>query len=202
VILAPNNQQIALFIHADHALLDSLFLGVLLSHYWNNCWNEPMKMRIVSLRWPLGLAGLCLLAPGVAPIMEPQWFNIFGFILIYLGAGCLLLSCLSLDYRRCPPLLKHIARLGKYSYSVYLWHILAGTCLFPLISSKLNNPFGWILDMLIYFTLSWVVGIVMAHVIELPLLRIRDRFFPSNQRKIALDLASAPAGVTGLNGRF
>ena len=196
VILSPNNQQMALFIHADHALLDSLFFGVLLSHYWNNCWDDSIKTRIISLRWPLAMAGLCLLAPGLVPVMETQWFNIFGFILIYLGAGCLLLSCLSLDYRPHPRFLKRIAWLGKHSYSVYLWHILAGTCLFPLISPNLDSPFGWFLDTLIYFTLSWSVGILMDRLIESPMLRIRDRLFPSNQAITAPSSRSAPAVLT------
>jgi peptidoglycan/LPS O-acetylase OafA/YrhL len=167
------------FIAADHAVLDSLFFGVMLSHFWHNCWNEQMKKRIISLRWPFALAGLCLLSPGVTQIMDVQWFRIFGFILIYLGAGCLLLSCLALDYSHCPVFIRRLAWLGKYSYSVYLWHFFVGEHFYPRIEVKLDNMSGWILNALIYFASSWGFGIVMARIIEFPALRCRDRWFPS-----------------------
>jgi peptidoglycan/LPS O-acetylase OafA/YrhL len=167
------------FVHADHALLDSLFFGVFLSHYWYNVWNDPAKKKIISLRLPFAFVGLCLLLPGFVPIMDIQWFHIFGFILIYLGAGCLLLSSLSLDYIRCPAFVKGLAWLGKYSYSVYLWHLMVGSRLFPLVEMKLNNRLGWALNTLIYFALCWLAGILLARAIEFPALRLRDRWFPS-----------------------
>jgi peptidoglycan/LPS O-acetylase OafA/YrhL len=179
VITGIRNENMHWIMKADHAVIDSLFFGVLLSYYWHNCWNEQMKRKIISLRLPFALAGLCLLLPGFVPVMDIQWFRIFGFILIYLGAGCLLLSSLSLDYIRCPAFVKWLAWLGKYSYSVYLWHLLVGSCLFPLIDFNLNTRLGSILDAFIYFALCWIVGIILACIIEFPALRIRDRWFPS-----------------------
>jgi len=167
------------FVHADHALLDSLFFGVFLSYYWHNCWDDGAKQRVISLRLPLAFAGLCLLLPGLLSVMDIQWFNIFGFILIYLGAGCLLLSSLSLDYIRCPAFVKWLACLGKYSYSVYLWHLVVGNYFFPMVETRLDNRLGWTLDALIYFVLCWLVGILLACIIEFPALRLRDRWFPS-----------------------
>lgn len=179
VITSAAHESQYWFVQADHAVIDSLFFGVLLSHYWHNIWNESMKKRIISLRWLLALVGLGLLLPGLVPEMETQWFRIFGFILIYLGAGCLLLSSLALDYLPCPFFIKWLAWLGKYSYSVYLWHLIVGGVLFPLIEVKLNNRLGWTLDALIYFSLCWIVGILMACLVEFPVLRVRDRWFPS-----------------------
>jgi peptidoglycan/LPS O-acetylase OafA/YrhL len=86
---------------------------------------------------------------------------------------------MALDYIRCPLLVKRISSLGKYTYSVYLWHLLAGACVFPLVSVKSNSMVGNTLDALIYFILAWIVGIVLALLIELPVLRCRDRWFPS-----------------------
>ncbi|HTY88454.1 MAG TPA: acyltransferase [Candidatus Acidoferrum sp.] len=170
------------FVHADHALLDSLFFGVFLSYYWHNRWDDRAKQKIISLRLPFALVGLSLLLPGLLSVMDIQWFNIFGFVLIYLGAGCLLLGSLSLDYIRCPLFVRGLAWLGKYSYSVYLWHLVVGNYFFPLFETKLNSLWGWALDALIYFVLCWLIGILLACTVEFPMLRLRDRWFPSLAR--------------------
>jgi peptidoglycan/LPS O-acetylase OafA/YrhL len=183
VIFENTNENIFWFVHADHALLDSLFFGVLLSHLWHNCWNERMKMKVLAWRIPLAFTGVCLLSPALEEAMDIQWFRIFGFILVYLGAGCLLLSSLSLDYFSCPTYVRWLASLGKYSYSVYLWHFLAGVWLTPLLGAKWNNNLaGWILNALIYFVGSWTIGIMSAFLIELPTLRCRDHWFPTSSR--------------------
>jgi peptidoglycan/LPS O-acetylase OafA/YrhL len=174
------NGNIHWFTHADLALLDALFFGVMLSHFWHNCWDEQVKQRLARWRWAFAAVGLVLLLPGVTGVMDIQWFRIFGFTLAYLGAGSLLLSCLAFDYIRYPILVKWLAWLGRHSYSVYLWHIMVGACLFPWVSVKLNNRLGWALDTLIYFALCWLVGIFMARILEFPLLRIRNRLFPND----------------------
>lgn len=179
VILSRQFDNFLWFIAADHAVIDSLFFGMLLSHFWHNCWNEVIKKRIIAMRWLFALVGVGLLSPNVAEIMSDQWYGIFGYILVYLGAGCLLLSCLAIDYFHCPIFIKWLAWLGKYSYSVYLWHFFVGEHLYPHVEIKLVNMSGWVLNALILFTCSWVFGILMASIIEFPALRCRDRWFPS-----------------------
>lgn len=164
---------------SDFTTLDSLFFGVMLSHFWHNCWDESLKRRVVFWCVPLGAVGLAMLLPFQIHETGIQYYQIFGFILLYVGSGCLLLSFMALDYIRCPLLVKRISSLGKYTYSVYLWHLLAGACVFPLVSVKSNSMFGNTLDALLYFVLAWIVGIVLARLIELPVLRCRDRWFPS-----------------------
>jgi peptidoglycan/LPS O-acetylase OafA/YrhL len=164
---------------SDFTTLDSLFFGVMLSHYWHNCWTESSKRRLVFWSMPLGTLGVVMLLPFQIHQTGIQYSQIFGFLFLYLGSGCLLLSSMALDNIRCPLLIKRIASLGKYTYSVYLWHLLAGAALFPLVSIKSNSMIGNALDAFLYFILAWIVGIVLARLIELPVLRFRDRWFPS-----------------------
>ncbi|MEI9865305.1 MAG: acyltransferase [Limisphaerales bacterium] len=144
VILTPTNFNMFWFNRADHALMDSLFFGVLLSHLWHNYWDDQIKMKVFAWRGPLALIGAFLVSPIISDVIDLQWFRIFGFILIYLGAGCLLLSSLSLDYFPCPAFVRWLASLGKYSYSVYLWHIPVGYGLTPLLREKWQgNSLAW-----------------------------------------------------------
>jgi peptidoglycan/LPS O-acetylase OafA/YrhL len=179
VLLSPSVENYHWFILSDHAVIDSLFFGMLLSYYWHNTWSEEIKRKLMILSVPLAVAGVCLLLPVWPDFIGVQWFRIFGFIMLYLGAGCLLLSSLALDYFRCPRWVRSVAWLGQYSYSVYLWHLLSGYCVFPILSIKLDNMCGWILNAAIYFVSTWLVGIILARLIEFPVIRYRDRWYPS-----------------------
>ena len=129
-------------------------------------------------RWPLALGGVVLILPVWSGMIGIEWYHIFGFVMVYLGAGCLLLGSLALDYDHCPRVLRWVAWLGQYSYSVYLWHLLSGYLVFPLLSIKSDTMIGSILNALIYFVSTWLVGIILARLIEFPIIRCRDRWFP------------------------
>lgn len=168
-----------LYMQSDFALFDQLFFGVFLAHLWHNRWDEAMKQKIASWRGWFFAAGMLLLVPAVSPMMNSEWFRIFGFVIIYIGAGCLLLGGLGLKCDRGFFFIRWGANLGQYSYSVYLWHLLVGLCVFPLVQVNRDDLAGGFLNFTIYFALCWVVGIVLASAIEFPVLRLRDRRYPS-----------------------
>lgn len=164
-------------IYATHVRMDSLFFGVLLAYYWHNRWDENFKNRLMAYRWLFAGVGLVLLSP--AMFLDDAWTRIIGFSLIYVGAGCLLISFLSLDrFAQKDTGIRGVAWLGKHSYSVYLWHILAGSCLLPFVAIKTRSMPGFTLNLLIFIVLCWSIGVAMSSLIEFPMLRIRDRLFP------------------------
>lgn len=176
----PTATNSFLFTHADFAVIDSLFLGMLVSFYWHAVWDEEARNIIIRWAAPFAILGLVLLLP-MWETMGAEWIYIGRFIMLNAGACLLLLSSLALDRCRWRRLIQPIARLGQYSYSVYLWHLFVGYVFFPHLATKLTGGAGWLLNVIIYFAAAWIVGIALALVIEVPVIRCRDRWFPSKR---------------------
>ena len=98
-----------------------------------------------------------------------------GFTCVYFGAGFLLARVVDLLPNRyiAAALVLTLAFIGLYSYSIYLWH---GWIVLLLPHS---NASGFAACMLA----SIALGIVMAKLIEYPLLGLRDRLVPAGQRQ-------------------
>jgi len=184
------------FLYATHVRMDALFFGVLLSYYWHNRWDANFKAKLLDKSWLFALAGVALLVPAIYE--DEEWFRIFGFVFTYLGSGYLLISFLALDRSPANICLRAMAWLGRHSYAVYLWHIMASTYLLPYITFKSRNMVAWTTNLFIYFALCWSVGSVISVLIEFPVLRIRDRFFPwLGGRGGPTNPVKTPAGTQG-----
>jgi len=107
---------------------------------------------------------LMLAFPLEHPIMRT-----IGLTFVFLGFGCLLAKVI--DWGPGPyslQIVKPLAAVGAYSYSIYLWHI----------SISRLVPQGGPLAFFAYLVLCVGVGVLMAALIEYPGLRLRERFFP------------------------
>lgn len=162
-----------------HVRIDALFFGVWLAHGWHNCWDERLKTRIVSYRYCWAVAGLVLISSLSDRFMNITIWNIFGFILNYVGAGCLLIAALSLDYRPHNACLRFFAWLGKHSYSVYLWHMLVLEVMQHVLGGESPSFETFLIKEFLFFAVSWILGIVLARTIEFPMMRLRDKLFPA-----------------------
>jgi peptidoglycan/LPS O-acetylase OafA/YrhL len=72
-----------------------------------------------------------------------------------------------------------LSALGKHSYSIYLWHMFIVVWGFPLIEGTLDTELSQERRLALYLAGSFVVGVAMARGVEVPMLRLRDRLFPS-----------------------
>jgi len=77
-----------------------------------------------------------------------------------------------------------VGYLGQHSYSTYLWHVtviigveMASKYYFPgdLNSTALN---------IVHTVLIFVVGVGTAKIVELPMLAIRDKYFPRAEKSL------------------
>ena len=122
------------------------------------------------------LLGLVFLLPPFLLAMT-TFAGTVGLTLTFLGFLCILLWAVNRKPSRSP-LAKSLAWIGRYSYSIYLWHVL--TALFIL--NKVGETaigFGT------YVFASIGLGFVLTRLIEIPMLRIRDWWFPSQSVTIS-----------------
>lgn len=170
-----------------HLRIDALFFGVLLSAWYHA--DQDGFVRVVrAVRWLLLPAGVALLAPNFLHPLERTWYiQTFGLTANSLGSGTLLLWALHGAPRTAPAavraMLRGLARIGEHSYSIYLWHLPAFAAVQWAIVQRWL-PQGYALFFAVYLALSLALGIGMAKLIELPVLRLRDRLFPSRSRAL------------------
>jgi peptidoglycan/LPS O-acetylase OafA/YrhL len=96
---------------------------------------------------------------------------------------------------------KSMARVGYYSYSIYLWHVTVGRTA-DRYTVRYIDVFGWFPCMIASTICALGFGILMAHLVEYPILRIRDKYWPSNaerhvprERTSAASSCAEPAGT-------
>ena len=162
----------------SHIRIDSLFFGVFLS-YLAHFRGLLDWLRGVPSWFLVGLGFLLLLPAfflwrGVHP-----GITTWGFTVIYLGSGCLVVAALRLKSSRILPL-RFLGVLGATSYSIYLWHMPVnswGSAFWLRILGP--DRFTYPVYLVCFVAGSLFVGWALSHLIEWPFLRLRDRLFPS-----------------------
>lgn len=157
--------------------LDALTFGVLLSYFYH---QHEQKLKAAVKRFSLILVpiGFALIFPCALGGHEQLYLYTFGLTALYMGWGLLLLVAMSYDLQTKNKLIVLLAQVGVFSYSIYLWHKpFSGLCSLP--SEWWPGHLGASARLLTYFVGSLTVGILMSKGIEWPVLRLRDRLFPS-----------------------
>ena len=163
---------------ATHLRIDSLFFGVLIGWWFH---QQPANFLAFAQRYrlPLALAAVVLLAPAFCwPVERTPFLYIWGPALFYLGGGGLLVASLGFAMP-ASRWVEAIAYGGSHSYSIYLWNGAMMTWGTAAIAALLGSHNNWLAYAILYLALSVGVGILMSLIIEFPVLRIRERLFPS-----------------------
>lgn len=174
-----------------HLRIDSLLFGVLLSYFYHFRREETVAFVRAWSYWLL-VASFALISPMLFLDLGKQFFlQTVGLSCLTLGFGGLLM--LSLCRRAPAPAFARgigsfLAAIGFYSYSIYLWHLNVAVFTRSLTDSLLAGRRSCLLEAAIYLPGSILAGVLMAKIVEVPVLALRDRWFPS--RSAALDEAS------------
>ena len=175
-----------------HLRLDSLLFGVWLSYAYT--YHFEAFQRFVQGRANLiAAASVALLLPITFFKMEASAFvNTVGYTCVYLGFG----GFLSLVI--CDPRVKRLMRipsawlapLGVYSYSIYLFHMPVRRASL-LVLDRFVPGLPYLVRFGAYVALSFVVGIAVSRLLEIPMLHVRDRLFPSRLALPTAQLATS-----------
>jgi peptidoglycan/LPS O-acetylase OafA/YrhL len=94
--------------------------------------------------------------------------------MLYLGSGMILMAAVAHEWKPTR-LITFVARMGSYSYSIYLWHAVVLIWGVPIIERTIGVSFNPWIDIALYMVASVALGVLMGRMIELPCLRLRDR---------------------------
>jgi peptidoglycan/LPS O-acetylase OafA/YrhL len=160
-------------LYQTHLRADSLFFGVFLSYLYH---YFPDRLKIIQNKFNWLLGAVLFIPAFVFPLEETMVIGSVGLTLFYLGAGLLLLSILSVNLPE-NALVKCLGFLGSRSYSIYLWHVNVNG--FIVYLEQQYGQLNWFVYAVLYLLGAVLVGVYMARLVEIPVLKLRDRLFPS-----------------------
>lgn len=177
-------------VFATHLRLDGFALGLLLA--WFYAFRPTVLERFARRRVLLLVVAFVLLAfAALLPVNLLMSYTV-GTAIFSMAYACVLLVVLyapleigkwAAVFHSWP--MRAIIFVGAYSYTIYLWHITPARLWVAqnLLVSLADTP-RWIILTLLHVSSSILLGWLASRLIELPMLRVRDRLFPAKARAL------------------
>lgn len=167
--------------------IDSLFAGVTLGYLYH--FRRTSFDRLTG-NFALLVAAICCL-PVAFFNVQSRVMETVGLTALYIGFSFLLAwSVVRVPTNRvAQALLGPLAKVGFYSYSIYLWHTFIGRAVET--NSKTFGAF-WL-----YVGLCIGIGIVLSKVVEQPYLALREKWFRTEN--LASAASTFEEGITSMD---
>jgi peptidoglycan/LPS O-acetylase OafA/YrhL len=165
-----------MLIWGTHARVDALLFGTLLSYLYRHRATELASF--VNERKGLVLVASLVLITPACTLGNSLPTRTIGITLLYLGFGGFLLLALH-SAPRTDPLSRMLAAIGRYSYGIYIWHEPLQSLIIDKLAARSPIVKTVTQTHACYFFTSIVGGVLLSKAIEVPFLRLRDRWFPA-----------------------
>jgi peptidoglycan/LPS O-acetylase OafA/YrhL len=171
----------------SHNRFDSLFFGVLLSYTY--LYKRQLLKFITDQGSLIFIVSICIILLNFS--LAVSW-NVKSIFLLGINPICFgLIMIILVENKKFEDnkLIRPFAFVGQHSYSIYIFHPLI---MYSVKEVLVNAPF---LFYTLSFSLSICFGIILSKLIEIPFLKIRDKFFPSRAQillKPSVILVSQP----------
>ena len=167
-----------------HLRYDSLLWGVFLSYHFH--FNRKAFQSFFSKHSKAILVVSLAFISTLFFFEEKDFFmHTIGLSLLYWGFGSILILMVLWDGTNrfmekylSKPIYHGIAKIGFYSYSIYLWHIMVLQYILPYIREKVGIAIPLRVEFIYFVFISVVIGILISKIVEMPALAIRDKYFP------------------------
>ncbi len=148
-----------------HTRLDSLFAGVMLSYLFH---FKPLWFSRFTGHHALVIGFVCCL-PAALLEADSRSMQTIGLSALYVGFSFLLAWAVVRSPKTAigSSIAKAVAGIGFYSYSIYLWHRLLAF----VFSTHPSTVAFWL-----YVVLAVGTGILMSKLIEIPAMRLREKW--------------------------
>lgn len=167
-----------------HARVDSLLFGVLLSYIMYS--SRERFDRILAHRAILASLSILVLVIALVPAAEgTAYMATAGYTVNYVCFGALMLLIYGYHGRLSRTVMyRAIACTGRYSYGIYLWHLSVREPIVA-IAARLPEGISWVSVLAAEYGAAILMGVALTKLVEMPVLILRDRFFPRGVAQLA-----------------
>ncbi|OGP12941.1 MAG: hypothetical protein A2052_05550 [Deltaproteobacteria bacterium GWA2_54_12] len=191
----PGKEFWSAYLAPFHIRFDNLLMGVLAAFLFIR-----FRGRLSSVwKYALALAAsICLGLSFVYGGLGTGYFNVcWQFTLTGAGFSALILALVSFDTGRYLPFKKLFSAVSKYSYTMYLYHLLilslTHTYLKALLVRSGAGTAGLLLVFILYFAVVTAVSIVIYALVDRPFMNYRKKLLMEKEKE-----PEAAAVVAGL----
>ncbi|HWF11057.1 MAG TPA: acyltransferase [Bryobacteraceae bacterium] len=164
------------YFYQTHTRIDALLIGVMLAALLQFHRQRFVELQAKTTLWASILTG------AVIVLLLSREFNTNGAQVIAADLGSVaFLMLMNKPAQRHSGIYRVVARIGTYSYGIYLWHNAVSAPVGSL-AERIGFPF---LAYPLRVVTAILLGVIMTKLIEFPFLRLREKLVPAAGKPLA-----------------